>query len=419
MGILLATLAVACLSMVVGLHNARRRMAAQSKVYGLVFALFSGVQKIKLAGAEKRAFAKWAHAYAGAAKLEFDPPLLIKLNSVVSVLLPMIGSILLYSSAIRAHVAVADYMSFNASYAMVSSAILSLSAVALNIAKIRPMMEMAEPVLRALPEQAGEKASPGRVGGAIELSNVSFRYDERMPLVLDNVSLKIKPGQYVAIVGKTGCGKTTLLKLLLGFETPQHGAVYYDGKDVDKLDMRQLRRHIGVVMQNGKLFTGSIYDNIVVSAPWLTLEDAWRAAETAGIADDIRAMPMGMHTLLSESGGGISGGQRQRLMIARAIAPKPKILMLDEATSALDNITQRQISQLLGELKSTRIVIAHRLSTIRQCDRIVMLENGRIVEEGTFDEMMKLNGAFADLVRRQQLHSETPCAKEVSECNLK
>ena len=411
-GIILATLLMSCWSLVVGLRNARLRMASEAKVSGLVFSLFSGVQKIKLAGAEKRAFAKWAHAYAGAAKLQFDPPLLIKLNTVVSVLLPMIGTILLYHSAIRAQVPVADYMAFNASYAMVSGAILSLSAVALTTAKIRPMMEMAEPVLSALPEQAGEKNAPSHVGGAIELSHVSFRYDEHMPLVLGNVSLKIKPGQYVGIVGKTGCGKTTILKLLLGFEKPQQGAVYYDGKDIEKLDVRQLRRHIGVVMQNGKLFNGTIYDNIVVSAPWLTLEEAWSAAETAGIADDIRAMPMGMSTLLSESGGGISGGQRQRLMIARAIAPKPKILMLDEATSALDNITQRQISQLLGELKSTRIVIAHRLSTIRKCDRIIMLENGRIVEEGTFDEMIARDGAFADLFRRQQLDSEMPGAKE-------
>ena len=415
--IILATLLLACLTLLVGLRNSRQRMAAEAKVSGLVFALFSGVQKIKLAGAEKRAFSKWAASYAKAAKLQFDPPMPIKFNSVTTALLPMIGSILLYFSAVRARVPVADYMSFNASYAMVSAAILSLSAVALDFAKIRTMMEMAAPVLSALPEQVGDKVAPDHVSGSMELSNVSFRYDEHMPLVLDNLTLKIDPGQYVAIVGKTGCGKTTILKLLLGFEAPQQGAVYYDGKDLDKLDVRQLRRHIGVVMQDGKLFTGSIYDNIVVSAPWLSLDDAWQAAETAGIADDIRAMPMGMNTLLSESGGGISGGQRQRLMIARAIAPKPKILMLDEATSALDNITQRHIAQLLGDMKSTRLVIAHRLSTIRQCDRIVMIENGQIAEDGSYDELMKKNGAFADLLRRQQLDTEN--GEEASECRPK
>lgn len=411
-GIIAATLLLSCWSLAAGLRNTRRRMAAEAKVSGLVYSLFSGIQKIKLAGAEKRAFAKWAHAYAGAAKLQFNPPLIIKMNSVVSALLPMIGAILLYYSAIHAQVPVEDYMAFNASYAMVSGAILSLAPVALTISKIRPMMEMAEPVLKTLPEQAGGKNAPGHITGAIELSNVSFRYDDHMPLVLDNVSLKIAPGEYVAIVGKTGCGKTTILRLMLGFEKPQQGAVYYDGKDLESLDVRQLRRHIGVVMQNGKLFNGSIYENIVVAAPWLMEEDAWSAAEIAGIADDIRAMPMGMNTLLSDGCGGISGGQRQRLMLARAIAPKPKILMLDEATSALDNLTQRRIAQMLGELKSTRIVIAHRLSTIRACDRIIMLENGRIAEEGTFDELIARNGAFYGLFRRQQFHFEKPGAKE-------
>jgi ABC-type bacteriocin/lantibiotic exporter with double-glycine peptidase domain len=193
MGIILATLVISCLTLMVGLRNSRSRMAAEAKVSGVVFSLFSGVQKIKLAGAEKRAFSKWAKAYASAAKQQFDPPLWIKMNSTISALLPMIGSIILYYAAARARVPVADYMSFNVSYGMVSSAILSLSAVALSIAKVRTMMEMAEPILDALPEQAGEKAAPGRVGGMIELSNVCFRYDERMPLVLDNVSIKIMP----------------------------------------------------------------------------------------------------------------------------------------------------------------------------------------------------------------------------------
>ena len=242
-----------------------------------------------------------------------------------------------------------------------------------------------------------------RLSGGVELTNVSFRYNENMPLVLDNLSLSIRPGQYVAIVGATGCGKSTLIRLMLGFETPQKGAIYYDRNDISRLDLNSLRSRIGCVMQDGKLFFGDIYSNIAVSAPSLTLEDAWRAAEIAGMADDIRAMPMGMHTIIAEGQGGISGGQRQRLMIARAVAPKPQILILDEATSALDNVTQKKVADALAGLKCTRIVIAHRLSTIRQCDRILVLDGGKIAEDGTYDELIAKNGIFAELVERQRI----------------
>jgi ABC-type bacteriocin/lantibiotic exporter with double-glycine peptidase domain len=204
-------------------------------------------------------------------------------------------------------------------------------------------------------------------------------------------------------VGASGCGKSTLLRLLLGFEQPGKGAIYYDGRDMKSIDLKSLRRNIGCVIQNGKLMAASIYQNIIVSAPTLTLAQAWEAAEMAGIAEDIRAMPMGMHTIVLEGGGGISGGQKQRLLIARAIAAKPKILFLDEATSALDNITQKHVSESIDKLKCTRIVIAHRLSTIKQCDRIITLEKGKIVEDGTYDGLIALNGKFAELVERQRL----------------
>ena len=288
---------------------------------------------------------------------------------------------------------------------MVSGAFASLVDTALEAAKIRPTLEIVEPILHAAPEISEEKKVVTRLSGGIELNNVSFRYSGSMPLVIDDLSLKIRPGQYVAIVGRTGCGKSTLLRLLLGFETPEKGAIYYDGRDLSALDLKSLRRRIGVVMQDGKLFQGDIFSNITVSAPWLTLDDAWEAAELAGIADDIRAMPMGMHTIISEGSGGISGGQRQRLMIARAIAPKPKILMFDEATSALDNITQKKVSQSLDRLKCTRIVIAHRLSTIRQCDRILVLEGGKIVEDGDYEGLLAKNGFFAELVARQRIET--------------
>ncbi len=224
-----------------------------------------------------------------------------------------------------------------------------------------------------------------------------------MPPVLDNLSLKIKAGQYVAIVGKTGCGKSTLMRIMLGFENPQKGAVYFDGKDIKSVDLKSLRHKLGTVMPDGNLFTGDLFSNITISSPWLTVKDAWEAAEIAGIAQDIRDMPMGMHTLISEGQGGISGGQRQRILIARAVASKPKILMFDEATSALDNVTQKQVSEALDKMKCTRIVIAHRLSTIRQCDRIIVLDHGKIIEDGTYEELISKNGDFAELVARQRL----------------
>ena len=235
------------------------------------------------------------------------------------------------------------------------------------------------------------------------MSHVSFRYEEDGPLILDDLSIHIREGEYVAIVGKSGCGKSTIMRLLMGFETPQIGAISYDGINMNELDPGSLRRNIGTVLQNGKLFAGDIFANITISAPWLTLKDAWEAARMAGMEDTIKEMPMGMHTLISEGSGGISGGQKQRLMIARAIAPKPRILMLDEATSALDNITQKIVSDSLEQLKCTRIVVAHRLSTIRHCDRIIVLDQGRIIEDGTYEELMEANGFFAELVSRQTL----------------
>ena len=264
------------------------------------------------------------------------------------------------------------------------------------------ILELLSRVKALLRRSTKETASFFSCGG-IELDHISFRYSDDMPFILRDLSLKIRPGEYVAIVGKTGCGKSTLMRLLLGFEKPQKGAVYFDGKDLERLDKASLRKKIGTVTQDAGLFQGDIYSNIVITDPSLTVEQAWEAAETAGIADDIRAMPMGMYTIIAEGQGGISGGQRQRIMIARAVAPKPKLLMFDEATSALDNRTQRQVSEALDGMGCTRIVIAHRLSTIRHCDRILVLDGGRIVEDGTYDELIEKGGLFAELVERQRL----------------
>ena len=310
---------------------------------------------------------------------------------------------MLYFLAVKTRVSPSEYIAFNTAFGAVTGAFASLTGVALSVARIKPILEMSEPILKTEPESSENRKMVTKLNGNIELSNVYFRYTENMPYVVDGMSLKIRAGEYIAIVGTTGCGKSTLVRLLLGFETPERGAVYYDGQDISKLDLRSLRRRIGVVTQDGSLFQGDIYSNIVISAPQLTMDEAWEAAELAGIADDIRAMPMKMQTVISEGQGGISGGQKQRLMIARAVAPKPKVLIFDEATSALDNKTQKKVSEALDQLKCTRIVIAHRLSTIKNCDRILVLEKGKILEDGTYDELIEKNGFFAELVARQRL----------------
>ena len=399
------TIGFSVVTTVTQLDISRRMMKQEAAHSSLVYALICGIQKIKLSGAEKRAFAKWGKVYSEMAELEYNPPVVIKANQVISTAISLVGTIVMYYFAIVTKVSVADYFAFNAAYGMVMGAFSSLLSVALVVARIKPILEMAKPILEGEPEISEGKEVISSVSGAIELDNVTFRYSENTPVILDNISLRIRRGQYVAIVGKTGCGKSTLMRILLGFETPQVGTVYYDRKDIRKIDLKSLRRKIGVVMQNGKLFMGDIFANIAISAPWITLDEAWEAAEVAGIAEDIRNMPMGMNTIITEGDGGVSGGQRQRLMIARAVAPKPKILMLDEATSALDNVTQKNVTQALDGLKCTRIVIAHRLSTIKQADRIIVLDKGHIIEDGTYEKLMEKKGFFAELVERQMVNA--------------
>ena len=408
--VIAVTVAYSVISMLAYTEHSKRTMELSAGESGVDYALVSGVQKIRLAGAEKRAFAKWASTYTRSAALQYDPPFLIKFGTVVSQCISLIGTMVLYFFTIKTQVSMADYFAFNSAYGMVMGAFTSLVGIVGSIAQVRSMLNMVRPILETVPEVSENKKVVTRLSGGIELNNVSFRYQENMPLIVDDMSLKIRPGQYVAIVGKTGCGKSTLVRLLLGFEKPQKGAIYFDGQDIETLDLKSLRRRIGTVMQNGKLFQGDLYSNITVSAPWLSVDDAWAAAELAGIADDIRDMPMGMKTVLSEGGGGVSGGQRQRLMIARAVAGKPRILIFDEATSALDNITQKQVSDALDGLKCTRIVIAHRLSTIRHCDRILVLDKGKIIEDGTYEELIALNGFFAELVARQRI--DAPAVSE-------
>ena len=414
MAITIITFVFSVVSTLLNTEVARSSMQLAAKENGMNYAMITGIQKIKLAGAEKRAFARWGRLYSKEAEFLYNPPMIIKMNSVISAAIGLIGTVVMYSAAISSGVTYDNYVAFTASFGYISGAFMEISSIALVIAGIRPTLEMVKPILEQEPEATGGKQIVTRLGGNIEMNHVCFRYSDTMPDILDDLSIKIRAGEYVAVVGETGCGKSTLVRILLGFEKPRKGAVFYDGKDINSLDLRSLRRHIGVVMQNGKLLMGSIFENITISAPWLGLDAAWEAAEAAGIAQDIREMPMGMQTMISEGQGGISGGQKQRLLIARAIAPKPNVLIFDEATSALDNITQKKVTEALDSYRCTRIVIAHRLSTIQACDRILVLRQGKIAEDGTYEELIAQNGFFAELVERQRLDTEKEKTEEES-----
>lgn len=391
-------------SLMRGYYNVQLNKKANElapKLSGLVYQLFSGVSKIKVAGAEIRAFSKWSKIYSQIAKIKFSPNFFLKIVDAIDAVISLGGTMLIYYIVFKNHLAVADYVAFNAAFGAFSASILKISSIAVEIAYLRPSMELIEPILKEVPESDGNKIRVDKISGKIDINNLKFKYTEDGPWVVNGMNLSIKPGEYLGIVGSTGCGKSTLLRLLLGFEKPEAGAIYFDNQNLSNLDLRSVRKRIGIVLQNGNLFSDSIFANITITNPTATLDDAWEAARKAGCADDIEAMPMGMHTMISEDGGGISGGQRQRIMIARALISDPDLLMFDEATSALDNITQATVVETLEKMDITRVVIAHRLSTIKKCDRIVYLHKGQVVEEGTFDELMQKDGYFAELAKRQ------------------
>jgi ATP-binding cassette subfamily C protein len=293
-----------------------------------------------------------------------------------------------------------SFLAFFVAFNQFLAAVLQLSTTTLSILNVVPLYERAKPILESSPEVDPAKTLPGELSGAIEMSNIVFRYDQDSPLVLRGLTLSVQAGEFVAIIGQSGCGKSTVLRLLLGFEKPESGSIYFDGQDLSGLDVQGVRQQSGVVLQSGRLVAGTILTNIIGSAS-LTGEDAWEAARMAGMDADIKAMPMGLHTVVSEGGGTLSGGQRQRLMIARAIVNKPRIVLFDEATSALDNETQAIVSRSLESLRATRIVIAHRLSTVINADRIVVLEKGTVVQSGTYQELISQDGLFRELAQRQ------------------
>jgi NHLM bacteriocin system ABC transporter ATP-binding protein len=395
--------------LVVGVLQVRRLRElseVHGRISGMVLQFVTGIAKLRVIGKELRAFTVWAREFT---RQKRQATAVRKLSNGLSVFVgvfPLLcsGAIFYCNSLLVADGVVSlstgAFLAFNAAFFQFLTAALALSSTVVSVLGIVPMFERARPILETLPETSDAKAEPGGLTGNIEISRAFFRYRPDTPLVLRDLSLSVRPGEFVALVGASGCGKSTVFRLLLGFEHLDSGAIHFDGQDLAGMNPQAVRRQIGVVLQNGQLQTGDIFENIAGTRP-LTIDDAWAAARLAGLEDDIRDMPMGMHTVISEGGGGLSGGQRQRLMIARAIASRPRILLFDEATSALDNLTQAIVSRSLEQLEATRIVIAHRLSTIVKADRIFVLEAGRVVQSGSYAELIAQEGLFAKLAQRQ------------------
>ncbi|MCI0393741.1 MAG: NHLP bacteriocin export ABC transporter permease/ATPase subunit [Chloroflexi bacterium] len=384
-------------------HYQRQLVETQGRISGIVLQLITGIAKFRVAGAEERAFVYWAKAFSEQKRLAYQARSVANGLAVFSAVYPIVATMAIFAAlafSATAGLSTGQFLGFNAAFSQFLVATLQVSFALISTLSVIPIYERAKPILQTLPETDETKASPGELSGRIEINNVSFRYKENGPLILREVSLQVQPGEFIALVGPSGSGKSTLLRLLLGFETPESGAIYYDGQDLASLDIQEVRRQTGVVLQNGRLLTGTILENIIGSS-LLTIDDAWEAARACGLDEDVKRMPMGLHTLVSEGGGTLSGGQRQRLLIARSVVTRPRILFFDEATSALDNRTQAIVSENLERLQATRVVIAHRLSTIINADHIFVMDGGRLVQSGTYRELMNQPGLFVDLARRQ------------------
>jgi ATP-binding cassette subfamily C protein len=405
-GILIVGLALSVIGVLLQFRYQRPLWEIQGKIQGLVLQFITGISKLRVAGAERRAFASWAKSFAEQKGLSYKSAKVTIPLSAFYAVLPVFSSILLFGLVFYCRkfsllgLTAGDFLAFMSAFSTVLSGGIAAITTLMPVLMVAPLVDRLQPILQTLPEVGVTRPMPGELSGHIEVSHVSFRYTEDGPMVLKDVSVRFHPGELVAIVGPSGSGKSTLFRLLLGFEPPDSGSIYYDGQDIAEIDVQALRRQAGVVLQNSKLMAGTIFTNIV-GASLLTMDDAWEAARLCGLAEDIEAMPMGMHTMVAEGGGGLSGGQVQRILIARAIVHKPRILFFDEATSALDNKTQAVVSQSLQRLKATRVVIAHRLTTIMPADRIYVIVDGRIAQTGTFAELLKEPGPFASIAKRQ------------------
>lgn len=387
------------------LHYQRPLLTIQGKLSGFLFQILSGIAKLRVANVESSAFSVWSKQFIEKNKLFLKSRTLVNNYNVFHPFFLVISTIILFALVVLRgeSLTFGSFIAFYAAYGQFLSATLAMSFAITQSLRIVPLYERITPIITTLPEAEKSEQEILALNGHIELKNISFRYAPDAHLLFENLSLTIKPGQFTAIVGPSGSGKSTLFRLLLGFETPEKGGVFYDDQDLTHCNIRHLRQQLGVVLQQSTLMPGTIFENIVGFNPEIKREEAFEIAKLVDIANDIEAMPMKMDTFILEGGRTLSAGQRQRLMIARAIANKPQILLLDEATSALDNTTQALISKNLTKLSMTRVVAAHRLSTIAGADFIYVLDNGKIVQSGTYEKLSSMPGLFSELMERQKI----------------
>ena len=385
----------------INVRNETASVQADMDQSDLMYSALGGAQKIRTMGAERRLYARWATVYQRVLKYDLDQPFVLKAESEITSFIASLTTLILVSIVVGTDLSRSDYIAFSASYSLVIAAVSELFDSLRSIMLTKPLINQLNDLLSERIEVSDDDVVLRAARGAIELNNVSFSYPGGLG-VIRKISLSIPAGDKVAFVGESGCGKSTLIKLILGIEKPTSGTVTFDGRNLANLDIRSYRRRVGSVFQFSKLIPGTVRSNICFTPRKVTEEEAWEAAEKACIAEDLRSLPLGLDTEISESSTcGFSGGQRQRILLARAFATKPAVMVLDEATSALDNITQKKVLDAVYDEKCTVLMVAHRLSTVMGCDRILVMEGGQIVEDGTYDELMALDGTFAQLVRKQ------------------
>ena len=393
------------------IHKHQRELLdLQGSFKGFVFEITSAVGKIRLAGAADRILKLWLQRYAKQVGVGLSVQQTEDKVDTLNFSVPLAGLILVYAvggqaliedGAQTSGLSLGIFLAFTTAMTTFLLGLTSLSRTAIEMLDMLAKFERIRPILSAERETKARAVSPGILDGRVNLRDVEFHYDANGPVILKRINLEIEPGEFVALVGPSGCGKSTIFRLLVGFEHPTKGEVLFDNHDLKQLDLGAVRSQLGCVLQSAEVTAGSIIENIAGSSK-VGIDEVWRAAGDAGLSEDIEQMPMGIHTMISEGGGNISGGQKQRLLIARALVKNPRILLLDEATSALDNNTQAIVTASLKQRNVTRIAIAHRLSTIQDADRIFVLENGAICESGTFEDLMQKGGLFTSMMSKQQ-----------------